>query len=245
MKSKRKNLSLKHKAALASLKRSRHHPIVHQLHRKHRISYKTLFYMKEYGPKSHVSHVIIRESIMILALTSFLSSLGGIGIESIESKLIMVLPLLIMLPALDDMIGDFGATVSSKFTTLLYLKEARFESGHRPFEKSWWKSREINNLLTIILAVSLISSIYIAVASNMIALSMGYALALPEFFRILIISIVTTISLVAIIFLISVVGGIFIYRRGEDPNNFLIPLTTSIADICSMLVLAGMVVWLL
>ncbi|MBI4020304.1 MAG: magnesium transporter [Candidatus Aenigmarchaeota archaeon] len=233
-----KRISLKHKRTLAELKRKHHHPLVHHIHKKHRISYRTLFYMKEYGPRSHVSHVILRESIKILVLTSVLSSIGGLGIESIQEKFIAVLPLLILLPTVNGMIGNFGTIVSSKFTTSLYMREVRGYS--RPFDPRWWKSGDLYNLLVMVLLVALICSVYVGVISSIIALARGYPLLISEVFRLIMVSVATTAVLVSIIFVVSVIGGIFIYRRGEDPNNFLIPITTSIADICSMLVLAGM-----
>ena len=61
---------------------------------------------------------IMKESIKILILASLISSLGGIGLESVNVKLIALLPLLILLPAMNDMIGDFGAIISSRISTM-------------------------------------------------------------------------------------------------------------------------------
>jgi len=48
--------------------------------------------------------------------------------------------------------------------------------------------------------------------------------------------------LVAILFLTSITAGLYFYRKGEDPNNFLIPITTSIADFGNMIVLTVLVI---
>ena len=51
-----------------------------------------------------------------------------------------------------------------------------------------------------------------------------------------IISLATPFSL-AVVF-----AGIYFYRKGEDPSNFLIPITTSIADFGNMLLLSLLVI---
>ena len=66
---------------------------------------------------------IIHESVGILIIASVISTLGGIGLEALQSKLTWLVPIIIVLPALNDMIGDFGAIVASRFTTMLYKKE--------------------------------------------------------------------------------------------------------------------------
>ena len=40
----------------------------------------------------------------------------------------------------------------------------------------------------------------------------------------------------------SIIAGLHFYRKGEDPNNFLIPITTSIADLSNMFILSILVV---
>ena len=61
-------------------------------------------------------------------------------------------------------------------------------------------------------------------------------MTLNSILKIVQVSIITTASMVSIIVLISFIGGEFIYRRGEDPNNFIIPITTSLADLGSIIV---------
>jgi len=45
-----------------------------------------------------------------------------------------------------------------------------------------------------------------------------------------------------ILFITSIVAGLHFYRKKEDPNNFLIPITTSIADFVNMALLSLLVV---
>ncbi|GEM_PF-747731 len=213
--------------SIACLKRKKHHPLLHHIHKKHNISYKTLFYMKEYGPHSHVAHTIFKESIKILLLTSIISSIGGIGLQNIESHLLTILPLLILLPALNNMVGAMGTIISSKFTTMLYLNRV---------EKKWWREHEVHKLITTLFIIALISSVYITVLATAVSVFRGFQFTQMIALKILALTMVSTIIIVSIIFLVSIIGGIFIYKRKEDPNNFLIPISTSVADFGSMLV---------
>jgi cation transporter-like permease len=221
---------------LSGMKKHKHDHRVHAIHAKHKISYKTLFYMKEYGPRSHISTVIFRESIKILILTSVISSLGGIHLKSIESSFLAYLPLIIILPALSDMIGDFGTIASSKFTTMLFLGK---------IGKRWWESEEVRKLASTLMAVALISSVYISVLSFGVAHFLGFGFSWVLFQKIFMICVAAVVSLVSIILILSIVGGLWIFHRKEDPNNFLIPVTTSIADFGSMFILSLLVTLIL
>ena len=222
-------------AKLHGIKRHKHHPVIHLIHKKHRISYKTLFYMKEYGTKSHVASVIMKESMKILIITAIISSVGGVGLENVKEKLIAIIPLLIMLPALNDMIGDYGTIVSSKFTAMLY-------TGKIDIRKGVLKSAEMRNLAKMLFAIALITSLYIGAVSYGMAYYGGFPFDFSVFMKVMGVSILCTMMLVGIIFLTSATAGIWIYRRKEDPNNFLIPITTAIADFASMLLFAFIVV---
>src|SRR3990167_2010559 len=102
-----KNHVRKHLQKLQKIKREKYHPLIHKIHKKHKISRKTLFYVKEYGPHTNVPKTIIKESIKILLFASIISSFGGLALENIKTIFISITPLIILLPILNDMIGDY------------------------------------------------------------------------------------------------------------------------------------------
>lgn len=220
---------------LHTVKRHKHHIIIHHIHRKHNISYRTIFYMKEYGTRSHAISTIMRESIKIIILAALISSIGGIGVDHVKEKVLAIIPLIIMLPALNDMIGDFGAIISSKFTTMIY-------TGRVSLNKGIMKSRDFRKLVRNIFLVAIVSSVYLGVASYMLAYYSGFAFETAVMIKIIGTAVACTLALVSIIFVVSVASGIYIYRKKEDPNNFLIPIATSLADLGSMLLFAFIVV---
>jgi cation transporter-like permease len=217
---------------VTKVRRREHHPVLHHAHRKYGISRRTLFYMKEYGPRSHVAHVIVRESLKILVLASIISSIGGIGMEAISLKLVTIIPLIILLPTLNDMVGDFGCIVSSKFTTMLYLGKV---------SRRWWRSRHLRELFLVIAFTSFLTSVFIGVAASIIAYWSGFSLTFEVFLKVLGIAVISNLILVSVIFCVSIIGGLGIYGKNEDPNNFLIPITTSMADLMNLVIFAILV----
>jgi len=175
---------------------------------------------------------IIKESILIILFASILSSIGGIGLQSIEDKLTTLLPFLILFPALNGAAGNFGMIISSKFTTLLYEKKVN---------KEWWKSKPLGNLIAQVFAVAFISATYISFLAIFAAKIQGFGSINNLTLKIIAISLVSVLILVTLILTISITAGTYVYKTKHDPDNFLIPLTTSIADLCSMLIFVGLI----
>jgi len=228
----KKHPAHRHLKKLQKLKRKHYHPLIHAIHKKHNISKKTLFYVKEYGPHSNVPRTIVKESIRILLLASLISSLGGLALENIKTFFVTIIPMLILLPVLNDMIGDYGTIISARFSTLLH--EGKIKN-------KWWREIEVRKLFFQIITVSLIT----AVVSSAIALIIsGFSLYMVDvmvIFKVLLVVIIDVLVLVSILFIIAIFAGFYFYRKQEDPNNFLIPITTSVADFGNMIVMAVLV----
>lgn len=178
---------------------------------------------------------IVTESVKVVILASVLSTIGGIGVESLKAKIALFVPMIIMLPALNDMIGDFGTIISSKFTTLLYLGK---------IENKWWNSKELGELFKVIAYVAIISAVYLGIASTIIAYFKGFAFDWIISLKVLSVALMATAFLVMIIFGVAIIGGLIVFKKGSDPDNFLAPITTSIADLGSMLLFSLMIKFL-
>jgi cation transporter-like permease len=217
------------------LERRQYHPLIHDVHRAHKISKRTLFYVKEYGPHSNVPKVIIRESLRILILASIISSIGGLALENIKPLFVAVIPLVILLPALNDMIGDYGTIISSRFSAMLHEGRVR---------GTWRKCRELKKLFSQMIVISFITAVITAFAAVLISgFSFGFVTA-GLLLKIVLITVLDVFLLVSILFSVAVISGIHFYRKREDPNNFLIPITTSLADLADMIVLSALILFL-
>jgi len=221
-----------HLEKLRKISRKKYHPLIHKIHKKHKISKKTLFYVKEYGQHSNVPRTIIRESIKILMLASIISSFGGLSLEHIKTVFVSIYPLIILLPALNDMVGDYGTIVSSRFSTMLHEGKIK---------KDCWKNKELKKLLVQIIIISLLTAVFSSIIAMIISSLSNYAVGAATVYKIFSIAIIDVIFLVSTLFLISVYAGFYFFRKKEDPNNFLIPITTSIADFGNMIILSVLI----
>ena len=217
---------------LRKIKRESYHHLIHKLHRKHKLHKKTLFYIKEYGKHSNVPKTIIKESIKILLIASIVSSLGGLALEHIKNNLIAIVPLIILLPALNDMIGDYGSIVSGKFSTMLWKGEVKND-----VFKTLKLKKLFFQIIIIGLMTAILSSILALFSAHFINSNINSIVILKIFF----IVILDTLILVSLLFFTAVFAGLYYFRKKEDPNNFLIPITTAIADFGNMIVLTLLV----
>ena len=220
-----------HLQHLKKVKHRKYHKIIREM--KHEgFSRKTLLYLKEYGPHTNVPRTIIRESINILIFASIISSLGGFALENIKEVFITLTPLVILLPVLNGMVGNYGTIISSRFTTLLH--EGKIKS-------NWHKNIELNNLFAKIILISVIIAILSASVALVISNLTNTAVNITTIYKILIIAVLDMLILVFVLFFVAISAGLYFFKKGEDPDNFLIPITTSIADLGNMLLLALLV----
>lgn len=223
----------KHLEKLKSIKRRKYHPLIHKIRKKYGISRKSLFYVKEYGPHSNVSKTIIKESIKILLFASILSSLGGLALENIKTVFVSIVPLIVLLPALNDMIGDYGIIISSRFSTLLYTGKIRGK---------WYKNSNLHKLLVQVFVISIITAVIASSTALGVSYFSEFVVNFEVAFKIFLITLIDTSLIICILFLIAVNVGLYFYKKNEDIDNFLIPITTSIADFGNMILLAILVI---
>ncbi|MDD5417613.1 MAG: magnesium transporter [Candidatus Nanoarchaeia archaeon] len=173
---------------------------------------------------------IIKESLVALVIVSLISSIGGIGLQAVEENLLVLAPLIIIFPAMNNMLGGLGCIVSSKFTTLLYLGKIK--------PKNWKSSKDIKQMMARIIAVSVVSAVYLVVLAFLISAEFSLGVFIKVFLMILIITVVVTLS----VSIIAVIGGLYIHKKNMDPDNFLIPISTATADMLSLLMFSVMII---
>ena len=162
---------------------------------------------------------IFKESIIIVVISSLMGLISGTLLSSNEEILYTIPIMLLILPALNSLMGDISTVLVSRLTTHLYI-------GTLPplIQKSERLKEDFYGLL-ITLLLSLVSLISLG---YMIGGISGIEIVNP-FLMILIISI-TVLLIFFIMFILLFTSAIFLFKRGMDPNNFLIPFVTSLAD---------------
>ncbi len=187
--------------------------------------------------KHKLAHKIVRESLKILIFTSVVNTLGGASIESIQERLFTLLPFLILLTPLNDFVGNLGTILASKFTTYLYLGKIT--------DQHWYHTLAMRKLMLKLTVIATFCALYVSIGAFLIAAIKGFehGLLFSIFFllRLMMGTLFTTLLLLLILIFVTAIFGWYAYKRNEDPDNFLVPLTTSIADIGTMLLFAAMI----
>ncbi|HLD12642.1 MAG TPA: magnesium transporter [Candidatus Nanoarchaeia archaeon] len=174
-------------------------------------------------------HKIIKETLPMLLAAALLATLGGINLKSVETHLTYFLPLFLMLPALNATAGEIGIVLVSKITTHLYEYHNK---------KINWKTLYIHHLFKNMLIVSIISSFYLSMLSLFLAGIRGYELTSFIVIQTLLITFIVIITLFILTFFIALTFGFYAYKHNTDPDDLLIPIVTSLADLGSMSMLA-------
>jgi len=145
--------------------------------------------------------------------------ISGTLLSSNEALLYTVPIMLLILPALNSLIGDISTVLVSRLTTHLYIGTIQ------PRVRKSERLKEDFYGLLITLLLSLGALIFLGYLFSVI---MGIDLVNPLLISLIVC--ITVLLIFAIMFLLSFVGAIVLFKRGMDPNNFLIPFITSLAD---------------
>ena len=175
--------------------------------------------------RSEESKKIITQSTPVLLICSLLGvSAGGIFNSSIETLLTNP-TLLTLLPLFS---GESGSLIS--------ILSARLSSGLHygiiePFKKP--SKNTVDNFLVCCLLAVVIFPIIGFMAENSTYIMGGTGIG---FIRIILISTISGIILLSIMILIVYYISITSYTKGIDPDNIVIPISTSITDAISSLI---------
>lgn len=221
---------------LREVPREDHHPLIGEVRSEEGLHPGTLFYVKEYGSGRSVTRTVLRESLPILVVASLFSSLGGgLALEHSKETLFALSPFIVLLPAMNDMIGDFGIIVSSRVAEHVYRDELR---------TAWWRDPEIHRLFAQVVSAALLSAVFVAVLALAITATRGDVATASFAVTVVGIVLLDTLILTTTVFVLAVLAGLATFKRGTDPNNVLIPITTSVADVLNVLLLTTLVVLL-
>ncbi|MFX1504459.1 MAG: magnesium transporter [Promethearchaeota archaeon] len=139
---------------------------------------------------------------------------------SSNKKILYTIPImLLIIPALNSLIGDISTILVSRLTTHLYIGTLapKIQKSERLKEDFY------GLLITILLCLG-----FLIFLSYIMGIMLGIEILNP--FLMITIIIITVLLLFLIMFINLFIGAIFLFKRGIDPNNFLIPFLTSLAD---------------
>jgi mgtE-like transporter len=175
----------------------------------------------------------LKESLLTLVLVSFIVNVAGATLGKVE-ELIRgkeLSQIYVVYPALIDTIGDVGAVVGSTATTKLALGtlKASFSSMKNHF-------MEISGAWA--------ASLIMYFAYSVSALLITGTLAPISLLTFTLFLFTVNILAASLIILVSYSVAILTYQKGLDPDNFEIPIESSLADsITTISLLVALVLW--
>lgn len=169
---------------------------------------------------------IFKESIIIVIISTVIGIISGTFLSLNEEILYSFPIILLVLPSLNALIGDISTIITSRLTSHLYI-------GTLPPKIQ--KSERLKEDFLGLLITILLSIISLIILGYSIGLMTGIQIVNP--LLIVSIIIITILILFGAMFTFLFTFSVLLFKRGRDPNNFLIPFTTSILDFLTPLIL--------
>ena len=175
---------------------------------------------------SYETNTILRQSTPVLLLCSFLGGAAGGILNSAVETLLTNPSLLTLLPLFSGECGSLISILGARLSSALHSGLVE------PFKKP--DAEAVNNFI-----ICFILAIIVFPLIGFLAESSSYALAVVGvgFDKIIGISTISGIILVAIMVVIVYYVSVTSYNNNLDPDNIVIPISTSITDSISSLIL--------
>lgn len=169
---------------------------------------------------------IFKESIIVVILSSLIGIITGTFLSEHDDLLYSFPIILLILPSLNSLVGNISTVLTSRLTSHLYIGsiQPKIRTSNRLIQDFY------GLFFTVIL--SMIALILIGYGIGIIS---GIEIVNP--FLVISLIIITVIFLFAFMFIVLFICSILLFKLGKDPNNYLIPITTSLLDLLTPLVL--------
>ncbi len=167
---------------------------------------------------------IMRESAPALSVAAFIDIMAGTAMQLRGVEAWVAIPVFLMLvPSLSDLGNDVACIISSRITTLLALGV---------IEPKLERSEALETNIIAIVTIGVLSSFYMSMINFVVADKAGLgSVSILPFLAVCVIAVTILTLLVCVV----AIGVAFVaWRRGLDPDNVTIPISTSISDLLAI-----------
>ncbi len=159
----------------------------------------------------------LRESLLTMVFVAVVVNVTGTILKRISTIVEGRREIYTVYPALIDMVGDVGSVIGSTATTKLALGLLKPSlSSIRKHSQQIFSAWLASLILFVILAA--------------ISLPINGIFTMAAFSNLVLLLLITNLIAVAAIALVSYAVAIVTFQRGLDPDNFVIPIESSLAD---------------
>ena len=164
--------------------------------------------------------------VVSIAAASSVSLIGGLGLELAAERLIPLVPLIVALPALNTMVGDYATVIAA-------------HAGD-PNERTRSR-RELAQAISVSVLINIIGVLLLSI---LIAWSRGFVFTGLIITKFVIFVPLAIISIVFFMFSITYFVDKIFEKRKLNPDEVLIPIVTSISDVLMLGAIAAAAWWL-
>lgn len=158
------------------------------------------------------------------ACASALSLIGGIGLEAVSDRILPLIPLIIAIPGLNDLVGDYASIIAAH---------------HGDPSENTRTKRELIRAIFKVLGFNII---FLILLSTGLAYSRGFMLDKIFLIKFAIFIALAVVLAVVFMFILAGVLESILKNRRINPDELLIPVITSLADIVMLLLVSTAVV---
>lgn len=165
---------------------------------------------------------ILKQSTPTLILCSFLGIFAGTVLDSFASTLLNNPTILTLVPLFSGESGNLASILGARLSSALHagLIEAEFKF-----------NEAVRNNFIIIILLCLIVYPFIAILADITSLLLN--IEAFSILHLILISLISGLVLIPIMIIIVFVIGIYSFKKGLDPDNVIIPISTSLTDALS------------
>jgi mgtE-like transporter len=160
---------------------------------------------------------VLKESVVTMLLVAFLVNITGTVLKGVSNLASGRREIYTVYPAIIDMMGDVSLVIGSAATTKLAL------GALTPTFSSI--KNHVKNLFS-----AWIASLMLFAVLGLLSLAINGIVSLQEISNLLLILLVSNIIAFITIAVLSYATSIVTFKRGLDPDNFVIPVSSSLAD---------------
>lgn len=151
--------------------------------------------------------------VITVAATSSISLLGGIGLELVKEKILPLIPLIIALPALNTMVGDYSAIIAS----------------HAGDPKDTKKTRK--KLIKALSRAIWVNILGIIILSLVLAARREYIFEQIFILKFVIFVVISMITTIVLMYAITRLLDKILEERKLNSDDVLIPVVTTVSDV--------------
>jgi len=167
---------------------------------------------------------IMKESAPALIVAALIDIMAGTAMQLRGVEAWVAIPAFLMLvPSLSDLGNDVACIISSRITTLLALGV---------IEPKLERSETLEKNIIAIVTVGVLSSFYMGIINFAVADKAG--LGSDPMLPFLMACVISVTVLTLLVCVVAITVAFITWRRGLDPDNVTIPISTSISDLLAI-----------